>query len=520
MKRKQLRRKRLLLLAVFLMIGVILFITKCSSDEEPKISSSKEAVFLESKQPTEQIDLHQDEQFAGIEELLKDSRLAGTTTAISIRRASDGEVVYAHEGDTRVRPASVMKLFTAAAALENLGASHTFETKIYTDGKIKEGVLEGNLYVQGGGDPTLGEADLNSLAIAVKEKGIHTIQGNIYGDDFRYDDIRLSQDLNWSDEPYYTGAQVSALNFSPNDDYDAGTVMIEVYPGAKEGEVGRLRMIPENNYVQLVNETTTVQKKGDKVIEAERLHGGNTIVVKGTIPMGNQQSKVWASIWEPTDFTLHLFEEALKQQEIVVSPERELGRQQLPKKATLLAEKSSMPLADLLIPFMKLSNNGHGEVLVKEMGQVKKNEGSWAEGLHVLGQTMADFDLNADTLLFRDGSGMSHKALVTANEVTQLLYVVQSKNWYPTFQHALPVAGNDERFVGGTLRYRMTNTVAAEKVRAKTGTLNGVASLAGYVEKEGGEDLIFSVIINNHLDESVYELIDHFAIMLAGDEVD
>ncbi len=502
------------------MIGFGFMITKCSSDEEPKISSSKEAVFLESKQPTEQIELHQNEQFEGIEDLLKDSRLAGTTTAISIRRASDGEVLYAHEGDTRVRPASVMKLFTAATALENLGASHTFETKVYTDGKIKDGILEGNLYVQGGGDPTLGEEELKSLALAVKERGIHTIQGNIYGDDFRYDDVRLSQDLNWSDEPYYTGAQVSALNFSPNDDYDAGTVIVEVYPGAKEGEEGRLRMVPKNDYVQLVNETTTVQKKGDKFIEAERLHGANTIVVKGTIPVGNQKSKVWASVWEPTEYTLHLFERALKKQEIVISTERELRRQKLPKEATLLAEKSSMSLADLLTPFMKLSNNGHGEVLVKEMGQVKKNEGSWKQGLDVMAQTMADFGLNTDTLLFRDGSGMSHKALVTANEVTQLLYVAQSKSWYPTFQHALPVAGNDERFVGGTLRYRMTNTVAAEKVRAKTGTLNGVTSLAGYVEKENGEDLIFSMIVNNHLDEPVYELVDHFVIMLASDESD
>lgn len=517
MKRKQLRRKRLLLLAVFLTIVLIFFITKCSGDKEAEISSSKEAVFLESKQATEQIELYQDEQFSGIEELMKDSRLVGTTTAISIRRASDGQVVYTNEGDRRVRPASVMKLFTAAAALENLGASHTFETKVYIDGKIKEGVLEGNIYLAGGGDPTLGAADLKTLALAVKEKGIHTIQGNIYGDDFRYDDVRLSQDLNWSDEPYYTGAQVSALNFSPNDDYDAGTVIIEVYPGAKIGEAGNLRIVPKNDYVKLVNETTTVQEKGDKLIEAERLHGSNTIVVKGTIPLGNHQSKVWASIWESTEFTLHLFEQALKQQEIKLLEDHVLERRRLPKEVTLLVEKSSMTLEELLLPFLKLSNNGHGEVLVKEMGQVIQQEGSWDKGINVMNQTMIDFGLNTETLLFRDGSGMSHKALVTANEVTKLLHVAQSKNWYPAFFEALPIAGNEERFEGGTLRYRMTNTAAAENVRAKTGTLNGVASLAGYIEKKNGEDLIFSIIINNHLDESVYELIDHLVIMLASE---
>ncbi|AOV09029.1 D-alanyl-D-alanine carboxypeptidase/D-alanyl-D-alanine-endopeptidase [Sporosarcina ureilytica] len=497
-----------------------MYVWKSRGDElEIEPSPSKEAVFLESTASVEQIALHDDEQFDGINKVLQDSRLQGATTTISIRRASDGELLYENNGDVRVRPASVMKLFTAATALERLGSDHVFKTAVYTDGKIEDGILHGDIYLVGQGDPTLTQEDLNTLAQMVKEKGVHTINGNIYGDDTWYDNVRLSQDLNWSDEPYYTGAQISALTFSPNEDYDAGTVIVEVYPGAKAGEQASIGLVPKNDYVHIMNETKTVQKKGDKSLTAERIHGTNTIVVKGTIPVGGQKTRIWASVWEPTIYTVHLFKNTLEKQGIQLPTVYKVERKTRPKETFQLAENSSIPLEELLVPFMKLSNNGHGEVLVKEMGKVIGEEGSWDKGLVVMNDTLNEIGLETNTMLFRDGSGMSHKTLVTTNEVTRLLYVAQEKSWYPTFLESLPIAGYDERFQGGTLRYRMSNTVATGKVRAKTGTLNGVTSLAGYVEKSDGDDLIFSIIINNHLDDSTYDVIDQIVVMLAGDEV-
>lgn len=497
-----------------------MYFWKSRGDEhEIEPSPSKEAVFLESTTPAEQIELHDEEQFDGINKVLQDSRLQGATTTISIRRASDGKLLYENNGGVRVRPASVMKLFTAATALERLGSDHAFKTAVYTDGKIKDGILQGDIYLVGQGDPTLVQEDLTAFAKTVKEKGIHTIHGNFYGDDTWYDTIRLSQDLNWSDEPYYTGAQISALTLSPNDDYDAGTVIVEVYPGAKAGEEAMIGLSPNNDYVHIKNETKTVQKKRDKSLTAERVHGTNTIVVKGTIPVGAQKTRIWASVWEPTTYTVHLFKDTLEKQGIQLPKVYKVEHREKPKGAVQLTENSSMPLEELLIPFMKLSNNGHGEVLVKEMGKVVGGEGSWDKGHVVMNDTLNKMGLETNTMLFRDGSGMSHKTLVTTNEVTKLLYVAQEKSWYPAFLESLPIAGYDERFQGGTLRYRMSNTVATGKVRAKTGTLNGVTSLAGYVEKSDGDDLIFSVIINNHLDDSTYDVIDQIVVMLAGDEV-
>lgn len=510
------------LLSVTVLLSIILsvYFWKTSREElEIDIDASKEAVFLESTVPEQQIELHQDEQFDGIDKILQDSRLQGATTAISIRRAADGGLLYENNGDVRVRPASVMKLFTAAAALEKLGIEHVFKTSVFTDGEVKDGTLMGDVYLVGQGDPTLTQEDLTTLAQAVKEKGIHTIHGHIYGDDTWYDNVRLSQDLNWSDEPFYTGAQISALTFSPNDDYDAGTVIVEVYPGAKPGEEAIIRMVPKNDYIHIMNEVKTVQKKGGKSLSAERLHGTNTIVVKGSIPAGAHKTRVWASVWEPTAYTVHLFKNTLEKQGIKLPTVNKIERKKVPKEAVQLTEISSMPLDELLNPFMKLSNNGHGEVLVKEMGKVVGEEGSWDKGLGILNDVFTEMGLATNTLLFRDGSGMSHKTLVTTNEVTKLLYEAQGRSWYPAFLESMPIAGNNDRFQGGTLRYRMTNSVAAGKVKAKTGTLNGVTSLAGYVEKSSGEELIFSIIINNHLDDSTYELIDQLVIMLAGDEV-
>ena len=502
----------LVLVLAMIALLIILLVGK-KPVEEP--DTSKKAVF-KTTEPDESMELHGSKEFAGIEEVLKDPRLQGATTAISIRKAADGEVVYANSGDVRVRPASVMKLLTGAAAFEKLGPDYSFKTELYADGAIKDGVLQGDLYLRGQGDPTVMKADLDGFAVDLKEKGVHTINGNIYGDDSWYDDIRLSQDLNWSDELHYTGAQVSALTISPNKDYDAGTTIIEVYPGKKVGEPGIIKMVPKNNYVHIVNQVQTVAKKGDKRIQVEREHGSNTLVVSGTIPTGAAKTRTWISVWEPTDFAIDLFRNAIVAEGIQLAPVHQVGRGIVPDSATLLTAKQSMSLEKIFIPFMKLSNNGHGEVLVKEMGRAVEGEGGWDKGLSVMNHSLSEMGIDMETMLLRDGSGMSHKTLVTANEVTKLLYAIQTKSWYPEFLNSLPVAGVEERFVGGTLRYRMKETAAAGNVRAKTGTLNGVTSLAGYVESKDGETLIFTVIINNYLDDSTYELLDQIAVMLAN----
>jgi D-alanyl-D-alanine carboxypeptidase/D-alanyl-D-alanine-endopeptidase (penicillin-binding protein 4) len=513
---REMKQRRVWHIGIFIGVFVVIGGMFIAINQKEKDTSVKEMITVSSEleQPLSE-PLFDTQDLPKIDMLLKDPRLQGATTAISVRRAESGEVIYSHHGNTRVHPASVMKLFTGAAALETLGEDYRFKTELYMDGNLQHEVLDGDLYLKGLGDPTLMMKDLKAFAAELKAKGIRTINGHVYGDDSSYDQVRLSQDLNWSDEPFYTGAQVSALTLSPNEDYDAGTVIVEVQPGKKAGQAGKIRMVPANSYLTIVNNTKTVAKKGKKNIQVERQHGTNTVIVSGTIPIGASKVRSWSSVWEPTDYTVNVFKHVLEDQGITFSPTSKVGRDTVPKGAVLVADKPSIPLKELFIPFMKLSNNGHAEVFVKEMGHLAGVVGSWEKGLAVMDNQLATMGLETKNMQFRDGSGMSHKNLVTANEVTHLLYKAQSKPWYPTFLQAMPVAGDDERLIGGTLRNRMKGTAAAGNVRAKTGALNGVTALSGYIETKEGETLIFSIMINNYLSESIHEVVDGIVVALA-----
>lgn len=222
------------------------------------------------------------------------------------------------------------------------------------------------------------------------------------------------------------------------------------------------------------------------------------------------------TVWEPTYYALDVFKKSLQENGIEFNKKTQLKIGVTPENATLLTFKKSMLLKDLLVPFMKLSNNGHGETLTKEMGKVMYGEGSWDKGLQVIKETVTNLGVNGDTLLLRDGSGMSHKNMIPANELSALLYRVQEKNWFPEFENSLPVAGISDRFVGGTLRSRLTEEHVKGNVKAKTGTIGGVSTLSGYVTTRSGEKLIFSIMINNHLSDSVKSIEDEIVKTLAG----
>ena len=450
--------------------------------------------------------------------ILGDERLDGTVTGVSVRKAETGEAVFSQMGDTRLHPASNMKLLTSAAALETLGEDYQFTTEVLTDGKVKGKVLQGDLYLKGKGDPTLMKEDLDQLALGLKDQGISKVKGNLIGDDRWYDDIRLSMDLNWNDEPFYTGAQVSALTLSPDDDYDSGTVIVEVMPNNKQGkkaEKAKVKLTPETDYVDIINKTEMVPENEKKDISIEREHGTNNIVIEGKMPHKGASSKSWVAVWEPTEYALDVFKKSLEENGVQLIGDAKVKTGKTAKDATLITAKKSMPLKDLLIPFMKLSNNGHGETLTKEMGKVVNDKGTWDDGLKVINNTLDGLDVNTDTILLRDGSGMSHKTVIPTEELTHMLYAIQEKSWFNTFEKSLPVAGVDDRLIGGTLRDRMKDKETKGNVKAKTGSLTGVSSLSGYVTSKDGEKLIFSIMINNYLGSSVTSIEDKIAAVLA-----
>jgi serine-type D-Ala-D-Ala carboxypeptidase/endopeptidase (penicillin-binding protein 4) len=443
--------------------------------------------------------------------------LAGALTGISIRSAETGEMIYERGSQTRLRPASNLKLLTAAAALETLGEDHTFQTELYIKGVQVGHVLQGNVYLKGKGDPTLLEKDFDELAASLKQRQVKFVHGDLIGDDSWYDDVRYSQDLVWGDEQEYYGAAVSALTASPNEDYDTGTIIVELAPGEKAGKRATVKLEPETDYVKVINKTKTVSADANNKIEIERSHGTQVITVTGTIPEDAGVTKEWVSVEDPTEYALSLFEKSMKKYGIKVLGKRKKGK--TPVGAHMIATHQSMKLSQLLIPFMKLSNNSHAEVLVKEMGKEADGEGSWKDGLKVARNQLKSMGLDMQTIMMRDGSGISQVNMIPANEITKLLYAIQEKMWFPAYLNALPIAGNENRMVGGTLRKRMKGTLAAGNVRAKTGTISGTSSLSGYVTTKRGEKIIFSIILNNFVEEKgITAIQDKIAVMLAEQE--
>ena len=160
----------------------------------------------------------------------------------------------------------------------------------------------------------------------------------------------------------------------------------------------------------------------------------------------------------------------------------------------MLAVDYSMPVVQLLVPFLKLSNNLHAEALTKAMGRKRSNSGSWAAGTAATRAYLRSIEVPTAGLVLRDGSGLTRANKIAPQTMGGLLVKVRRERWFGAYYAALPVAGVTERMVGGTLRHRMNGTAAAGNAHAKTGTLTGVTALSGYVRDRDGRLYAFAMI--------------------------
>lgn len=435
---------------------------------------------------------------ATLDAILGDARLTGSQASVVVRDTTDGQTLYDRNGSRRLVPASNTKLLTSTAALEILGTGYRFSTEARTTARQTGPVLQGDLYLRGTGDPTALAADYDKLAADVAATGVRLVLGDLIADDTYFDSQRLGTSWAWDDEPFYYSPQVSALTVAPDTDYDMGNVIVTVRPGASAGAKPVVTLTPENGYVTIDNQASTVASGGSDTISFVRQHGSNRIVVTGTVPVDGSQTLDWATVWEPAGYAADVFRRALNNHGVTV-----LGRDKLsiatPATARTLATHQSMTLGEMLVPFLKLSNNGHAEVLVKAVGQKVSGQGTWSAGLAAMRPVLAAMGMDLSSLRQSDGSGLTRFNLVPPVEIADLLAAAKSKPWFNAWYQALPIAGNAERFVGGTLRTRMRNTPAANNVHAKTGSLTGVSGLSGYVTDADGHGLVFSILLNNYL---------------------
>ncbi|MEI5582789.1 MULTISPECIES: D-alanyl-D-alanine carboxypeptidase/D-alanyl-D-alanine endopeptidase [unclassified Agromyces] len=449
---------------------------------------------------------------SALDMVLSDARLDGAVVAAQVRDAATGEVLYTRNAGTRLVAASTTKLFSSAAAVGLLGSDHRFTTDVLASGDVVDGVLAGDLVLRGGGDPTTLAADYEALAAEVAASGIRTVSGDLVADDSYFDDVPYGLGWAWDDEPYYYNAATSALTVAPDTDYDSGTVIVRAAPGPNVGDPVVVGLTPSTGVLDIEVRATTGASGSADTLAIERVHASDTVLVTGSVPLRGSATSEWVTVADPTEYATDVFARALEDAGVAIEGERLEGA--TPDGARSVAAHESMTVGELLTPFLKLSNNLHAEALVKAVGAERAGAGTWQAGLAEMRTWLGGQGVDTAGMRLVDGSGLSRMAGIRADDLNDLLVGVGDEPWFDTWYAALPVAGESDRLVGGTLRSRMLKSAAAGNVHAKTGSLTGVSALSGYVSNRDGRELAFTIITNQNL-VSVRPIEDAFAISLA-----
>lgn len=427
-----------------------------------------------------------------IDQILAAPEAQGST--ISLLVTNGEEVVYSRGADARHMAASNLKLLTTAAALNELGEDYRFRTEVLIDGRVRHGVLIGNLYLRGSGDPTIDANGYAKLAEQVRASGIEKIRGALVFDDTWFEATQLNPGWEIGDEPSHDAAPISALTMAVNDEYQISSFELDIGPGSSPGAPAQVTVRPTRATLELTNRTTTLSQ-GSNAITVNREHGTNRIVVSGSVA---SRVNYYLAVPDSTAYVAAWFRQMLRQAGV-----KHMGVVQTgihtPAGARPVAEQTSMPLRQLLVYTMKLSNNAQAEILIKSLGAEKAGTGSWSAGCQAVAKFLDANGIDSKGVAQVDGSGLSRHNFVQVGIVAQLLSLARRKPWFQTFFDALPLAGDPEKLVGGTLSARMQGTPAAGNLRAKTGTLSGVSGLSGYVTSRDGKSLIFSILSDNFL---------------------
>ncbi|HEY5820750.1 MAG TPA: D-alanyl-D-alanine carboxypeptidase/D-alanyl-D-alanine-endopeptidase [Propionibacteriaceae bacterium] len=431
-----------------------------------------------------------------INTVMKDSRVQSAKSGVVVIDATSGDTLYSRYGTRAAMPASNTKILTAVSALHTLGPGYRFKTEVIRRGKLSNGTVTGRLYLKGYGDPTSRQSDYASLAQQVRRAGITTFTGQLIADASFFDAQRYNPGWSTSYASDYYAAEISALTVAPNADLDSGTVFVNYTP-AKAGQRAKITTTPAAaaSYVKIVNQTTTSARGTSTTIGVRRSYGSNTITVSGRIAAGRGTGSQQITVSKPELYAAAVFRAELKKAGVTVRGSTALGTTPATSRHRVGLD-TSITLGSLLVPFMKLSNNMHAEALTKTMGQSKGKPGNWKDGLGRTTAYLKSLGVPMQGVTLTDGSGLTRRNKVTPLAMATVLQKVRKETWFATFRASLPVAGNPNRMVGGTLRYRMTGTKAANNARAKTGSLTGVTALSGYVNGADGRLYVFSMLSN------------------------
>ncbi len=402
---------------------------------------------------------------------------------------SSGRVLYDHNGDLPLIPASNMKLVIIAAAVDRLGADYRIQTTLAARRK--------DLVVIGGGDPTIGDAELSAKrkepitalfhqwAAKLKAEGVREIAGNIVIDDSIFDQRFVHP--NWPADQYqrHYEASVGGLNFGGN------CVSVRVAP-TKPGQRAKAFLVPGNTAVELANKTVTGSHDGAIV---NRARDSDTIVVSGTVAKEGVVGPI--TIRDPgfyfgSVFRTVLASKGIRVRGLLVRQKVRTPDGQPPREYRIIAVHETS-LAAALARAGKDSHGMTAEAILKLLGAAAGETGSWKSGKTAVEAFLRKAGVSPEEVSVDDGSGLSRGNRVSAAAMTRILqYMSADQGKFKAVRNSLAQAGID-----GTLKKRMGGPATKGRVYAKTGYINGVRTLAGYVQTSSGQWLAFAIYYNN-----------------------
>jgi D-alanyl-D-alanine carboxypeptidase/D-alanyl-D-alanine-endopeptidase (penicillin-binding protein 4) len=478
-----------------------------------------------------------DELRARIQEVLRSPELAPSQVAVKVASLDTGRTLYEENAAKLLHPASNMKIYTVAAALDRLTPDFRFKTSAYAQAAPDaSGTVRGDLTVYGRGDPSFAASfnngdyykAIDDFAARIAAAGVKRVEGNIVGDESYFTGGRLGYGWEWDDLQWYYGAEISALTVNDN------SLDLFVKPGTAVGAQAIVTTGPVTPLVTIINRVTTSPRGTRRNVMVVRPLGTNNIELTGSVPLGSDAATDKGligsvAVENPALLFVYMLRSSLASKGVAIMGQSQTvdarARARLPLRTDSLVEIASVqspPLSVIAAQTLKPSQNLYTELILRTLGKfappleaaASSERTSVEDGIEAVKRFLREAGIEPrGTFVQADGSGLSRHNYITADGTTRLLTYMSTHRYSNAFRDALPIAGVD-----GTLRTRLKGTPAAGNLRAKTGTINAVASLSGYVTSAAGERLVFSIILNNYPEESSSRrsFLDAIAVLLAS----
>ena len=437
-----------------------------------------------------------------IKRFLSPSYMNGASVSIMIKDIGSGSVLYSHDAEREVIPASVMKTVTTATALEILGENFRYETAIMYDGSITGDILNGNLYIRGSGDPTLGSRNNNTgrdkvlreWIKAIKNTGINKITGAIIADESIFDTEGISMKWLREDIGSYYGQGCYGLNIFDN---SYSLFLNSGEPGSKP-EINNID--PEIPSLFFHNYLTATKTARDSTYIVGFPYS-NERYLYGTIPANRSAYRLRGDIPEPALFLAQYFTQLLKNEQITITGEptcyRILSQEGKWEKQErkIITTTYSPPLKEIARITNHVSSNLYADALLKTIGLKYRSDevmSSFSKGINVINKHWKEKGLKTSSLWMFDGSGLALTDKITATFLCELLSDMATKSKASkAFTESMPRAGMDN-----TMANFLKGSALQGKARFKSGSMSRVRGYAGYVTKDNKQYVVV-VIANN-----------------------